>query len=384
MQNVYRPTWLEINLENVQHNCRIVRQLVGEQVKIGAVVKANAYGHGAVEVSKACLKAGAEYLIVATMGEAVELREAGLEAPILIIGYTPEECFEQAISYDVRLALYDVKEAQKLSEKALKLGKPVIGHLKVDTGMSRLGIPANEVGLQTAQSIMELDGIQIEGIFSHFSKADETDKTFSYRQLERFRNFVETLEQRTGKTIAICHMAASAGLIDVPEGRFNMVRPGIILYGHQPSAEMHHMPNVKPVLSWKARLGRVEWLPGGQVIGYNGTYELKQDTLVATVPVGYADGYNRLLSNRGYVLCQGKRLPIIGRVCMDYFMVDATALPDLKIGDEVVLLGQNWGESITVPEMADMLHTIVHEVTCNISLRVPRKYLYDQMELQEA
>lgn len=375
MNNVYRPTWLEINLANVQYNCSIAKQLVNNQVKVGAVIKANGYGHGAVEIGKACLEAGAEFLIVATMGEAVELREAGLDAPVLILGYTPEECYELAIRYDIRLALYDAEEAQKLHAKAMALGKRALGHLKLDTGMSRLGMQADEEGLATAQAILTMEGIGIEGIFTHFSKADEADKTFAHIQVERFQQFVTELERRSGVHIPIRHMAASAGIIDVPEGHFDMVRPGIMLYGYQPSSEMHHMPDLKPALTWKARLGRVKWLPAGRLIGYNGTYELKRDTLVATVPVGYADGYNRLLSNSGYVICQGKKLPIIGKVCMDYFMVDATELPHLKAGDEVILLGEDQGVSITVPEMAAMLHTIEHEITCGISLRVPRVYL---------
>ena len=371
----YRPTWLEINLANVVYNCRTAKAFTGENTKVGAVVKANAYGHGAVEISKACLEAGAEFLIVATMGEALELRAAGLDAPILILGWTPEENFEQAIQYDVRVALYDLEAAKKLNAKALELGKRAWIHLKVDTGMSRLGMQADETGLTIAEAILKMDGIQIEGIFSHFSKADEADKTYANRQLERFNWFTEELQRRTGVTIPIRHMGASAGIIDMPAGHFDMIRPGIMLYGYQPSSEMHHVADLKPVLTWKARLGRVVKLPAGRLIGYNGTCELKRDTLVATIPVGYADGYNRLLGNRGYVICQGKKLPIIGKICMDYFMVDASALPDLKAGDEVILLGEEQGVSITVPEMAAMRKTIEHEVTCDISLRVPRVYI---------
>lgn len=372
---VYRPTWLEINLANAAHNCRIAKAFAKDDVIVGAVVKANAYGHGAVEISRACVEAGASYLIVATMGEAMELREAGFTEPVLILGWTPEENFEQAIEHEIRVALYDAEEAAKLNQKALSMGKKVIGHLKVDTGMSRLGMQADESGLQTAAAILQMEGIEVEGMFSHFSKADEADKTFANLQLERFNWFTEELEQRTGVHIKLRHMGASAGVIDMPEGHFNMIRPGIMLYGYQPSDEMHHIADLKPVLTWKARFGRVVKLPAGRLIGYNGTYELKRDTLVATIPVGYADGYNRLLGNSGYVLCQGKKLPIIGKICMDYFMVDATELPDLKAGDEVILLGEDQGVSLTVPEMAKMLKTIEHEVTCDISLRVPRIYV---------
>ena len=372
---VYRPTWLEINLSHIAHNFRAAKAYAEEDVIAAAVVKANAYGHGAVEVSRACVEAGAGYLVVATMGEALELREAGFQVPILILGWTPEENFEQAIEYEICVALYDAGEAEKLNAKALAMGKNALGHLKIDTGMSRLGMQADESGLQTAEAILKMEGITIKGMFTHFSKADEADKTFANLQIERFNRFTEELEKRTGVHIALRHMGASAGVMDMPEGHYNMIRPGIMLYGYQPSDEMHHVADLKPALTWKARLGRVVKLPAGRRIGYNGTYELKRDTLVATIPVGYADGYNRLLGNRGYVICQGKKLPINGKICMDYFMVDATELPDLKAGDEVILLGVDQGVPITVPEMAKMLNTIEHEITCDISLRVPRIYV---------
>ena len=372
---VYRPTWLEINLNNIAHNCKIAKSYAKEDVILGAVVKANAYGHGAVEVGRACIEAGAGYLIVATVGEALELREAGIDVPVLILGWTPEESFDQVIMHNICVALYDADEAAKLNARALELGKKAIGHLKVDTGMSRLGMQADESGLHTAAAILQMEGIEVEGMFSHFSKADEADKTFANLQIERFNWFTKELENRTGSQIGLRHMGASAGVMDMPNGHYNMIRPGIMLYGYQPSDEMHHVADLKPALTWKARLGRVVELPAGRLIGYNGTYELKRNTRVATVPVGYADGYNRLLSNCGYVLCQGKKLPIIGKVCMDYFMVDATELPDLKTGDEVILLGQDGDVSIMVPEMAKMLKTIEHEITCDISLRVPRIYV---------
>lgn len=374
----YRPTWLEISPANLQYNCETVRKLAGNDVKICAVVKANGYGHGAVEVSKACLAAGADFLAVAMLGEAMELREAGFTCPVLILGWTPEEGYEQAIAQDIRLALFDVEEAQRVNAKAKAMGKKAYVHLKLDTGMSRIGFQADEAGLATAEAILGMDSLIVEGIFSHFSKADEADKTFARGQLATFKAFNAQLEQRTGVRIPIQHMAASSGIIDLPEGHLDMVRPGIMLYGFQPSDEMQHQADLKPALVWKARLGRVQKLPAGRLIGYNGTFELQQDTLVATVPAGYADGYNRLLSNYGYVVCRGKKLPIIGRVCMDQFMVDASQLPDLQAGDEVILLGEEQGASLTVTEMAKMLKTIEHEVTCGIALRVPRIYLEEE------
>lgn len=373
--SAYRPAWLEISPANLQYNCETVKKIVGDQVKVCAVVKANGYGHGVIETSKACLAAGAEFLAVAMLTEAMELREAGFTCPILILGWTPEEGYEQAIQQQIRLAVFDAEEAARLNAKALAMGKKALVHLKLDTGMSRIGFQADETGLATAEAILNMEGITIEGIFSHFSKADEADKTFARNQLAIFKQFCARLEERTGVRIPIRHMAASAGIIDLPEGHLDMVRPGIMLYGFQPSAEMHNTADLKPALVWKARVGRVQLLPAGRLIGYNGTFELKQDTLVATVPVGYADGYNRLLSNYGYVLCQGKKLPIIGKVCMDQFMVDASQVPQLQVGDEVTLLGTDGDVSITVTEMAAMLKTIEHEIVCGIAPRVPKFYV---------
>ena len=370
-----RPAWLEISPANLQYNCETVKKIVGDQVKVCAVVKANGYGHGVIETSKACLAAGAEFLAVAMLTEAMELREAGFTCPILILGWTPEEGYEQAIQQQIRLAVFDAEEAARLNAKALAMGKKALVHLKLDTGMSRIGFQADETGLATAEAILNMEGITVEGIFSHFSKADEADKTFARNQLAIFKQFCARLEERTGVRIPIRHMAASAGIIDLPEGHLDMVRPGIMLYGFQPSAEMHNTADLKPALVWKARVGRVQLLPAGRLIGYNGTFELKQDTLVATVPVGYADGYNRLLSNYGYVLCQGKKLPIIGKVCMDQFMVDASQVPQLQVGDEVTLLGTDGDVSITVTEMAAMLKTIEHEIVCGIAPRVPKFYI---------
>ncbi len=371
----YRPAWVEISPAKLRHNCETVRNLVGENVKICAVVKANGYGHGAVEVSKACLAAGAEYLAVAMLSEALELRQAGFTCPILILGWTPEEGYRDAIEQDIRLAIFDAQEAERLSSTALAMGKKAVVHLKLDTGMSRIGLQADEAGLEAAARILALPGLEVEGLFSHFSKADEADKTFARGQLDLFLRFYDDLAARTGVRVPLRHMAASSGIIDLPEGHLDMVRPGIMLYGFQPSREMHHRADLLPALTWKARVARVEWLPAGRLIGYNGTFALTRDTLVATVPVGYADGYNRLLSNRGYVLCRGEKLPVIGRVCMDQFMVDASQVPELRAGDEVILLGEDQGVSITVTEMAGMLRTIEHEIVCGLAPRVPRFYV---------
>lgn len=372
---VYRPSWVEISLGNIKHNCKTAKQIAGEHVKVAAVVKANGYGHGAVEVGQACLDAGADYLAVAMLSEAMVLREAGFTCPILVLGWTPEEGYQTAIDNDIAMALYNSREAMLLNQKAMELNKQAKVHLKLDTGMSRIGVQADEAGIETAQQILNMPGLNVEGLFSHFSKADEADKTFALGQVAVFRQFAAQLEALSGVRIPIYHMGGSAGIIDIAEGHLDMIRPGIMLYGYQPSDEMHHIADLRPALTWKARVAHLKTLPAGRLIGYNGTFELQQDTLVATIPVGYADGYNRLLSNNGYVICRGKKLPIIGKVCMDQFMVDASQLPDMQVGDEVILLGQADGVSITVTEMAHHLHTIEHEITCGIAARVPRIYM---------
>ena len=374
-KKVYRPSWVEINLAHIKHNCRMVKQLVGKDVKIAAVVKANGYGHGAVQVGRACLEAGADSLAVAILSEAIELREAGINCPILVMGWTPVEGYALAIEQEICLTMYNVQEAEKLNKIALAVGENAKVHLKLDTGMSRLGFQADEEGLAIAEKVLNLEAVEVEGLFSHLFNGDEYDKTYALEQIEKFQSFIDALQQRTGVRIPIYHLGASACIIDIPEGYFDMVRPGIMLYGYQPSDQMHHFPHLKHVLTWKARVAHVKMLPAGRLIGYNGTFELHQDTLVATIPVGYADGYNRMLSNNGYILCRGKKLPIIGKICMDQFMVDASEIPDMQAGEEVILLGAADGVSITVTEMARHWGTIEHEVTCSIASRVPRVYI---------
>ena len=371
---IYRPTWVDIDMQAVRHNFRTVRQMIGEQVKICAIVKANAYGHGYIKLSQLFVDEGVDFLAVATIDGALKLREAGIEVPILVLGWTPETAYREAVQKDVRLAMYDLQEIKKLNEVALQEGKKAIIHLKIDTGMTRLGLMANEDGLEQAAQALALPETVVEGIFSHFSKADEKSKEHSYQQLTVFKDFVECLEEKTAYHIPIHHIANSAAIIDLPEAQLDMVRPGIMLYGLQPSAEMNNQVDLKPVLTWQAKVSRVQKVPAGTLISYGGTYQAEQEMTIATIPVGYADGYNRLLSNKGCVLYKGKKLPVVGRVCMDQFMVDATLAENIQVGDEVILLGQQGEQSLTVTEMAEMLQTIEYEVLCAITNRVPRFY----------
>jgi len=371
---IYRPTWVDIDMQAARHNFQTVRQLVGEQVKICAIVKANGYGHGSVELSKLYVAEGVDFLAVATIDGALKLRNAGIEVPILVLGWTPTEAYQAAVENDVRLTMYDLQEIKKLNEAAASKGKKALVHLKIDTGMTRLGFMATEENLEQIAQALALPNIEIEGIFSHFSKADEKSKDYAYKQLAIFKDFVARLEEKTGYHIPIKHMANSAAIIDLPEAHLDMVRPGIVLCGLQPSSEMLNTADLKPVLSWKAKVSRVQQVPAGTLIGYGGTYQAEKTMTVATIPVGYADGYDRLLSNKGYVLYQGKKLPIVGRVCMDQFMVDASSAANLQTGDEVILIGSQGDQSLTVTEMAEMLQTIDHEIICAIAARVPRIY----------
>ena len=371
---IYRPTWVDIDMQAARHNFQTVRQLVGEQVKICAIVKANGYGHGSVELSKLYVAEGVDFLAVATIDGALKLRNAGIEVPILVLGWTPTEAYQAAVENDVRLTMYDLQEIKKLNEAAVSKGKNALVHLKIDTGMTRLGFMATEENLEQIAQALALPNIEIEGIFSHFSKADEKSKDYAYKQLAIFKDFVARLEEKTGYHIPIKHMANSAAIIDLPEAHLDMVRPGIVLCGLQPSSEMLNTADLQPVLSWKAKVSRVQQVPAGTLIGYGGTYQAEKTMTVATIPVGYADGYDRLLSNKGYVLYQGKKLPIVGRVCMDQFMVDASSAANLQAGDEVILIGSQGDQSLTVTEMAEMLQTIDHEIICAIAARVPRIY----------
>lgn len=370
-----RTVWAEIDLEAIGHNLSEVRRLVGSR-KIMAVVKANAYGHGALEVGRACLSQGADRLAVAFLEEALLLRRGGIDCPLMILGWTAPEDYGRALENDIILSLYNLDEARKLNQLAQSSGKKATVHLKVDTGMSRLGLVPSEKSLEIALEIMALENIIVEGIFTHFSKADEADKTYSYWQLERFLAFTEKIEKRAGKKIPIKHAANSAAIIDLPESHLDMVRPGIMLYGLKPSDEVDLAKvDLWPALSLKAKVSRVEKFPAGTRVSYGGTFVTQRETVIATLPLGYADGYSRLLSGKAQVLFGDSRFPVIGRICMDQCMVDVTSGPVVHVGDEFIIIGKGKNDSITVDEIANILGTINYEVVCMISGRVPRIYI---------
>lgn len=372
MEKPLRPVWAEINLDHYIHNIQEIKRRYPE-VKVMAVVKADAYGHGVIPLSKAALHAGADRLAIAIVDEGIELRKAGLDVPIQILGGTAESQLAQVVDYDLIQTVFDLNTARALSRIAQEKGKRVKVHLKVDTGMGRVGFRPEDAG-EAAAAIFALPNLDLEGLMTHLSTADETDKSYTLQQIERYRAAWDAIEAR-GIRISVKHVANSATIIDLPDFHFDMVRPGIMSYGLWPSDEVDHTFDIRPVLSWKAQIIYVKDVPAGTGISYGKTFVTPKPAKVATLPLGYADGLSRRLSNKGEVLVKGHRVPIIGRVCMDQCMIDVTELDDVKIGDEVVLIGYQGEEHISAEEMASWIGTINYEVTCAISKRVPRYYV---------
>lgn len=375
MQKLLGPTWVEINLDAIVNNVKNIKKLIGEKKELMAVVKGNAYGHDILEVSSVVLNNGATRLAVARLEEGIFLRKAGITIPILILGLTLKQQAELLVSYNITPTVCEYEMIEKLSESAFKEGKIVKVHLKVDTGMGRIGICPNHV-LNFIKKLKVLKNVQIEGIFTHFSVADENDKTYTEKQ---FRKFMEVLTvlKKEGIRIPAKHVGNSATLLDLPHMWLDLVRPGISVYGLYPSREVQKTVKLIPAHSFKTRIVFLKELSTGESIGYGRTYTTKKKrTVVASLPVGYADGYNRLLSNQGEVLVRGRRFPVIGRVCMDQTMIDVTNLPQVEIGDEVVLWGRQGQEEITVEEIADKIGTINYEIVhMPDKKRVPKLFI---------
>ncbi|NPV74889.1 MAG: alanine racemase [Anaerolineae bacterium] len=366
-------TWAEIDLDAIANNVAAFKRHVGSRVEVFAVVKANAYGHGAVQVSRAALSAGASRLAVHRAIEGVELRKAGLSAPVLVMGYTPPEGAEQMIRWQLTPSLMTLEFAQALSGRAAAAGVTVPVHVKVDTGMSRYGLmPEETVEFMTA--LRRLPGVQIEGLFTHFATADSADATFVLRQLAIF-NDVRAALSENGIQIPIAHAANSAATMRLPETHLNAIRPGIAIYGLHPSDQWPPVFEIRPALALKSLVCRVRDIPAGAGVSYGRTFVAEKKTRVALVPVGYGDGYHRILSNRGSVLIRGQRAPILGRVCMDQFVVDVSAIPGVQQEDEVVLVGAQGNEAIRAEEVASLAGTINYEVTTSILPRVARLFL---------
>lgn len=374
MLEEYNRVVAEVDLDAIEHNVNQIKNLIGREKELMAVVKADGYGHGVFGICDTLVQSGVDRLAVAIIDEGKQLRRRGIKLPILILGYTPESRSDEIVEYDLIQTVFTYKMAEKLSESAVKLNKIAKIHIKIDTGMGRIGFLVNKESIEVIEKISKLPNIELEGIFTHFSKADEIDKDFSYTQLSRFTDFVNRLEN-IGISIPVKHLSNSAAIIDLPSAHSNLVRAGIILYGLYPSKDVRiERLDLHSAMALKAHVIFVKDVEAGTHISYGGTYVTKAKRKIATIPVGYGDGYNRLLSSKGKVLIKGQYAPIVGRVCMDQFMVDVTDIEDVNIGDEVILFGRQGDNEITAGDIADLIGTIEYEVICMIGKRVPRIY----------
>ncbi|MCR5526361.1 MAG: alanine racemase [Lachnospiraceae bacterium] len=372
----FERVYATVDMDALRFNMESMRSNIDPETKMMAVIKTNAYGHGAIEVAKEI--EATDYLFgyaVAVAEEALELRKAGIKKPILILGYTFPETYECLIENDVRPAVFREDQAEELSKAAVKLGKTVHFHLAVDTGMSRIGVRPDVSSLELVKKMAALPNVEMEGVFTHFAKADMTDTEPTEIQIEKFRSFIELLE-KNGVSFKIHHCSNSAGLIRFKDANMDMVRAGITLYGLWPSDEVERdIVPLKPLLALKSHIVYIKYTVPGAGVSYGGTYTAGENTRIATIPVGYGDGYPRMLSNKGYVLIHGKKAPIIGRVCMDQFMVDVTGIPEASEGDEVTLIGRDGAEEITMEELGEISGRFNYELACDLGRRIPRIYL---------
>lgn len=369
----YFRTHAKVDLHAVLSNINEVKKRVGKSTKVMAVIKADGYGHGSTTLGK-FLENEVDYYGVATIEEAIQLREYGIKLPILILGYTSPSQYLEIVENDITQTIYNLEMAKEISRIATECGKQVKIHIALDTGMTRIGFDANETGILAIKEISSLSNLVVEGLFTHFATADEIDKSYSKLQMDRYDNFVGLLEQK-GIHIPIKHMCNSAGIVEFNHHRFDMVRAGIIIYGLYPSEEVDkNSIKLKPALEWKTHVINVKNVEAGYGVSYGKTYITKSKTKIATLSVGYADGYPRALSSKGRVLIHGEYAPIIGRICMDQMMVDVTHINNVEIEDEVTLVGKDGDKIISVEELANASESFNYEFVCGIGKRVPRVY----------
>ncbi len=387
-------TWAQIDLGAIAHNVGELRRLTHPDARLMAIVKADAYGHGAIRVTRAALASGADALGVARIDEGIELRRAGVEAPLLIMGHTLPGRAVDLIRYNLTQTVYTLAAARALDEAARTAGRTITVHLKIDTGMGRLGMVPDEWACDDAddcaanrkiiadiERIMRLGGLDVEGIMTHFAKADEHDKTFTHRQLERFTTLIDQLKQN-GIEFTVRHAANSAGIIDLPESHFDMVRAGISMYGLRPSDEVHLDRLVlKPAMTLNSTLINLKTVPAGFTVSYGATHRTARPTCIGTVAIGYADGFSRAMSNTGHMLVRGERAPIVGRICMDLTMLDVGHITSAALGDTVTVFGRQDQAEIPADEVAGHLNTINYEITASITSRVARVYLNEGFEI---
>jgi alanine racemase len=369
MSSIGRPTRAEVDLSAIRRNVAALRSLLKPSVRFCAVVKANGYGHGAAQVASAALRAGADYLAVAILDEALALRSAGLTSPILILGHTPPAQSHLVAENDLTQTIYNLAQIEALGAAGAALGRPVKVHLKVDTGMGRLGVEPGQAS-DFARSAARQQGLIIEGVYTHFAQADSRDKTSARRQLAAFHSALEAIEA-LGLSIPLRHAANSAAILDLPETHLDMVRAGISIYGLWPSGETSRPVELSPAMKFKTSIAMLKRVPAGTPLSYGETYLTTAMADIATLPVGYADGWSRRLSGRAVTLVAGRPAPVVGRICMDQCLIDVTGIPGLAEGDEVLLFG---GPDLPVEEPATLLGTINYELVCLVGQRVPRVY----------
>ncbi|MCR4288943.1 MAG: alanine racemase [Candidatus Scalindua sp.] len=362
---------IEIDLNAIEHNLKAIKGMVGSETKILAIVKADAYGHGAVKVSQTLEQNGTDMLGVAYSGEGIELRKNDINMPILILNPVLSEQIEDVVQHSLSVTVNRLNIANEISIVAKKYHRNIRIHVEIDTGMGGAGVCPDKA-LHFIKALLLIENLEIEGVFTHFNSSEEEDKSFTYEQNRKFKEIIKQLENEK-ISIPLIHAANSAAILDIPDSHFNMVRPGLILYGIFPSNYVLRNIELKQAMSFKTKIINLKQLDPGSVIGYGRTFEILQQTTVAIIPVGYKDGFNRCFSSLGKVLVHGKRVPIIGRVCMDRCFIDVTSLPDVEIGSEVILLGNQGNETISIESAAELIGTIPYEVVCNVGTKTPRK-----------
>jgi len=374
MEKLLRPVYAEIDLDAIAYNMKNIKKLAKDKEVI-AVVKADCYGHGSLDIVPTLLENGASRLAVAVLTEGIELRNSNINAPIMILGYTPLYLGEDLIKFDLEQTVYDLDYAKELSEIALNLKKKSKVHIAMDTGMGRIGFLPNEKAIKDVSEICSLKGLDVVGIFTHFSTSDEEDKEYTNEQFKKFIEFTEKLSD-LGIEIPLKHTSNSGAIIDMPETYLDGVRAGIILYGYYPSNEVKKENlSLKPALTLKASITRVQEMDKDMYISYGKTFKTERKSLIATLPIGYADGYSRLLAKNAKVIIHGKFAPIVGRICMDQCMIDVTDIEDVKVGDKVILLGEQGNLKFNADDIAEIMGTINYEILCMLKFRIPRVYI---------
>lgn len=372
----YQRVWAEVDLDAIWENMVHMKENIAENTKILAVIKTDGYGHGGVPIAKMLEQLDFMFgYAAATYEEAHVLREAGVKKPILILGYTFPYCYEELIREEIRPAVYRRDTVEELVAAAAKVGQKAKVHIKVDTGMGRIGITPDEEGLEFVRFLMGHLELEVEGIFTHFAKSDEEDKTSANHQLALFQNFIDRIQTELGLTIPVKHCSNSAAILEMPQANMDMVRAGITTYGLYPSEEVRKdIVPLRAAMSLYSHIVYCKTIHAGQSVSYGGLFTAQKDTRVATIPVGYGDGYPRSLSGKGYVLIRGKKAPILGRVCMDQFMVDISEIPGVMEGDKVTLLGVDGTERITAEELGELSGRFNYEFVCDLGKRIPRVY----------